>query len=237
MSYHSSPHAVAIADKLRHYPARAFRLLNTLKAHNSVLAYLFVVDGFYLTRLKALMESSEEVQHQLQARSFWALISDPANGFQSSTRIGLQLQTIDLYWRYFCIDRVTLYPVGRARFGLINPEVEIWRERVNRNECSFSEGRMMALYWLHTATSLSVSGLETALTEQSIRYADKNASIPPVGGQTGQFEALIERQPFDIVWLRASKDVDELLARLGLSDITGGQIYLSAFRPRPKDTP
>lgn len=232
-------HAAHIADKLARRNERAFRLQSLLRKRGAALTRIFIQDGILLWRFKR-----EELWRELGAPSFDSWVADPDNKQESASKVHLQIQVIETCWCYFDIDRALLYGVGYRKWQMIVPEIELWKAYAEKYKGFGPEAYWKSWErvrgWIHAAQTNSVSALGTLLIENSIQYTrtdGENASTPPVGGQTGQFEALIERQPFDIVWLRASKDVDELLARLGLSDITAGQIYLSAFRPRPKDTP
>lgn len=234
----TAPHAAALADKLSRRNERAFNLLSTLKSHNLVLSKLFVIDGVLLCQIKRLIESSVEVQQQLGATSFDALIADPSHEFDSATKCHLQVQTINLWWLWLRFDHVMLYRIGRARFGLINPEMEAWYDRVMTGKATYRDARAAGGYWLEAAQTLTVSGLQALLIERSIQYTRTDGETPSTplnGAQTGRYEVMLDNVPMRVGNLRQMTH-GELLSWLGVGDMRDDDyLYTRTARPRPKD--
>lgn len=228
--------ASTVSKRLSARQRRIFSLLDKLRTHNKIMAYLFIADAFALCHLRQLIDvATAERQLELEqigkrygfsvpedvtmpdpVPTFWQEVADPANHFGSSTRVALQLQTISLYWLWAKIDRVKLYGVGRAKFGLLNPEVELLKAQVEAGKLPFAEARKSVLEWLTSAETLSVSDLQALLLEKTIAYNGGDQTTAGQQQALGGFTTLCST-PMLVGKLR-HMDRAALLDFLGISD-------------------
>lgn len=198
----------------------------------------FITSGIrYWTFKQALVERNAVHPPEEQV-SFYAWLADPQNCVDSATYVTLGTQVIELFHVYFKIRLPILSKVGRAKFGYLCPEMEVWKAEIELGKREWIDGKERALAWIRDAETNSVTALQSLLIENTIQYtgdSSENASNPLNGGHKGNWDVLRERTPIVGAALR-DMTKDELLGWLGLSDVKDETVYIQVVRRTKEQT-